>query len=180
MTQKTIETSIHQLQWPNACCKCGSPHFTVRTHAENVVSWTVVGVTAYRNISISVPVCNRCFYERYFWYGAAVAITAMVLAFGKSLEAVAFGGVIMGSLLLGAVGLGFLGTRRQPLNMLSFNVKSGLLTLRVYNGATAKALLASAGAKEVEFQAVRRGYLLALGGTLLVVAVAIIAHLLIR
>lgn len=82
----------------------------------------------------------------------------------------------MGGLMFVAVGLGFMGTRKQPLNMLSFNAKDDLLTLRVYNKATAIALLATDGAKEVVFRAVRRGYLWALVGTLLVVAAAIVAH----
>lgn len=98
----------------------------------------------------------------------------MVLALGDKLEAVPFGGVILGCLMLLAVVLGFVGTRRQPLNMLSFNANGDLLTLRVYNGATAAALLAAEGAKEVIFRAVRRYYLWALGGTLLVLAAAII------
>jgi hypothetical protein len=152
----------------------------VRQHTENVISWTVVGVTAYRNISIPIPVCSRCFYGRYFWYGAAVTLTAMGLVLGKNLEASAFGGVIMGGLMLLAVGLGFVGTRRQPLNMLSFNAKGELLTLRVYNGATANALLAAEGAKEVVFRAVRSGYLWVFGGTLLIVVAVIVTHLVMR
>ncbi len=139
-----------------------------------------MSVTYYHRISIPIPVCNRCYYKRYFWYATAVALTALVLALGKYLESSSMGGVVMGGLMLVAVGLGFIGTREQPLNMLSFNAKDELLTLRVYNEATATALLAADGAKEVVLRTVRRGYLWALGGTLLVVAAAIAAHQIMR
>ena len=180
ITQKTIEAPIHRLAWPKACCRCGSSSYGIRKHTENVVSWTVISVTAYRNISLPIPVCNSCFYRRYFWYAAAVALAALVLVVGKFFESSEFGGIVMGSAMFLAIGLGFVGTRRQPLNMLSFNTNGNLLTLRVYNEVTAKALLSAEEAKEVVFHAVRRRYLWALAGTLLVVGAAIVANQVIR
>lgn len=83
----------------------------------------------------------------------------------------------MGGGMLVAVGLGFVGTRKQPLNMLSFKAEGNLLTLRVYNQTTANIMMTADGAREVDVPAARRGYLLALGASLLLFAAVVVASL---
>jgi hypothetical protein len=112
---------------------------------------------------------------RYYWFGAGAALAGLVLLLADRLEAVPFGGLVMGVGMMLAVLLVFLGTRRQPLNLLAFDGRSERLTLRVYNEAAAASLLSVDGAREVAFPAVRRGYVLALAVTALIVLVAIVA-----
>jgi hypothetical protein len=168
MPSATIEAPLGDLRWPRACCRCGSGEFRLRRHTENVVTWTAIAVTAYRKITVQIPVCARCAWRRSLWYGSAAALTAATLMVGSTLDTTTYGGVLIGALLMVAVGMVLLGLNGQPLRLLKFDAATQVLTLRVYASGTAEALLTAPGAGRGIYKAVRPWYLIALVGTIVV------------
>ena len=129
----TIEIDAGNIQWPARCCRCGSKDFSYRPHADKVVVWTVLSVTAYRQISLNIPVCNRCSVAHYYWFGAALSATGIgfaILQLTKGPNNVS--NLVPGFWFL-AIALGIIGTRKTPIKILKFNEEKNRLTIKIFN-----------------------------------------------
>lgn len=159
---KIVETPLARIRWPAVCCRCASSSFRMCRQTENVVVWTVLGVTAYRKISLEAPVCGPCQRRSVYWLGGAALLVAAVLATGQAIASDSpFAGLAMGLFLALAVAMVMRGLRSRPLNILEFYEKDHSVQLRIFHDGVADALVA-AGAREGVYKPVRRRYLLAL------------------
>lgn len=129
----TVEINANRIQWPNKCCRCGTHHYTCRQHTDKVVLRTTLSVTAYRKIGVKIPVCNRCAFAQYIWFGAAIVLAglgyfALEMSGAKnnvpSLVPVAF---------VGAVILAIVGVNKRPIKILGFNEEKNTIKLNIYN-----------------------------------------------
>ena len=170
---KILETPLHNIAWPECCCRCGSSDFSHRQHSEDVVLWTTLSITRYTKISLTIPVCSKCANRQYYWFIGALLIPAAIFlpdsgSFAKQLDQLAYGGLILGLLMFTAIGLVLAGLKSKPINILEFNSEQDLVKLRIYHDQVAEAMLRTPGAKLSSYQIVRRGYLIALALVLFV------------
>lgn len=172
-----IEIPLTNIAWPKCCCRCGREAYSIRTHAEDVVVWTVLGVTASRRISLPLPVCTRCAFRHIFWYTGAVAAGGLGLLAGDWLDKShsGYSGWVFGIGMMSGIGLALAGLRSLPINILGYNADSGILKLRIKNDAAAAALLRNPGSRTGVHKAVRRSFLIWLLVAVVVFIAAVVA-----
>jgi hypothetical protein len=132
-----LEVEYERLKWPSMCCRCGSRDFKFRRHSENVVVWTLIGVTKYQSIGFDIPVCDSCAGGAVRWFAGAVVAGLLgwaCLELGKNNSSGALFFFVI------AIVCAVVGTTRKPMRILKLKEDEGLLRLGVYDSKFAAAL----------------------------------------
>lgn len=129
---RDVELPLDSIRWPESCCSRGSHAFAWRQHTEDVVVWTIISVTQYRKVSLSIPVCARCSQRSLWWFGAAGTLIAAGFAGLGLIDSDSNGlSALCGLFILAGLGLALKATKLKPLHILKMNPDTGLVRLRI-------------------------------------------------
>ena len=159
-----IEARFDELAFPPCCCSCGSRAFTLRSHTEKVVVWTVISITKYRRITLQIPACDACVARPWLWFGGAAALIGLVWLYashasdhGRDVGV----GILLPVVL--AIGMVLKGQASKPLNILGFDNDDRMIKLRIRNEGVARQMLRQRAHYEGEHRLVRKPLMIALG-----------------
>lgn len=137
-----IDLRVGEIRWPSKCCRCGSAHFAWRARTEKILTRSVLAVNEYRKITLhEVPVCNRCEFARYFWFGGAILAAAIGLLLPSVAEMEGpLRHIDIGLFIVGVV-LAVVGTTKSPIRIVRFDDATNSLRVEIYNQAVADEMM---------------------------------------
>lgn len=132
-----VRIPFDNLEWPRRCCRCGNADYGLRKHNEKVLTRTLLSVSEYREVTLTIPVCPTCARMQWLWFGAAIVCAAAGTMFLWPTSTPNDVSAFVLWLFVAAVVLAWVGVYQRPLRVLGFNDQMRLLTVRIYDGETA-------------------------------------------
>ncbi|MFL6625311.1 MAG: hypothetical protein ACJ8G1_02420 [Vitreoscilla sp.] len=158
-----IEARFDELAFPPCCCGCGSRAFAMRPHTEKVVVWTVISVTKYRQVTLSIPSCDDCARRPWLWFGGAGALAGLAMLYishasdrGHDVGA----GVAL--FFVAAIAMVLKGQASKALRILGFDSEDRMIKLSIRSAEAARRMLQQHAHHESEHRLVRKPLKIAL------------------
>lgn len=125
-----VEVNAQRLEWPPQCCSCGGKEYSLYEFTDRVKMWSLLVVTSYRDITLTIPLCQRCSNSgrRWSWAGM-VAIMFGILPILLAGEA---GRMTTAKAAFIAVGVVFLligALKKKPISILKYD--EGMHTMQI-------------------------------------------------
>jgi hypothetical protein len=135
----------------------------MRSHTEKVVVWTVISVTKYRQITLSIPACDDCARRPWLWFGGAGALAGLTMLYishasdrGHDVGA----GVVL--FFAAAIAMVLKGQASKALRILGFDSDDRMIKLSVRSADAARQMLRQHAHYESEHRLVRKPLKIAL------------------